>query len=157
MFSTQMLERDFQIKGSLMNIFGSFTTTLCAVVSAGVLLTGCASTTKYQDYPDQAAMHETASTVHVVRESSVVGSALTAPVYVNKYLIGRIGPGGHLKVKVPTGRIHVTSTTADSVVDAEARGEYFFEVTMPLQGWLYAPDFIVTRIDRRRAMEVIGR
>jgi hypothetical protein len=141
-----------------MNIFARRTAiTLLGLFSIVVFLNGCASTTKYQDYPLLGATSDATATVNVVRAHSHFGSAVSAPVYVNKYLIGRIGPGGHLKVKVPTGQLHVTSTTADAVVNAKAMSEYYFEVAMPFQGWLYAPDFTVTRVDRRRVEELIGR
>ena len=68
----------------------------------------------------------------------MLGAALTAPVYVDRYLIGRIGPGGHITTKVPIGRVHVTSTTADSVVETTPGGLYFFEITVPFEMWLYA-------------------
>jgi hypothetical protein len=128
--------------------------TLLAVGLAG-LLGACASTTKYQDYPEPVA-NAPSATVHVVRANAAFGAAVTAPVYVNRYLIGRVGPGGYISTKVPAGPIHVTSTTADSVVQAEAGKAYFFEVSMPGQMWMYAPDFIVTRIEQRRAEEVAG-
>jgi hypothetical protein len=127
---------------------------IAAALLAAALL-GCADTTKYQDYPEIGPANGPTAIVHVVRESGVFGSAITAPVYVNRYLIGRIGPGGHLRTRVPVGRVHVTSTTADAVVQAEADSEYFFELSMPVQLWAYNPEFVVVKIDRRRA-EALG-
>jgi hypothetical protein len=120
-----------------------------------VVLSGCAGTTKFQNHPDVASGAQ-AATIHVVRANSAFGAALTAPVYVDRYLIGRIGPGGYLTTKVPVGRVHVTSTTGDVIVRTEPNAEYFFEVSMPVQGWLYAPDFNVVQIKKQQASAIIG-
>jgi hypothetical protein len=128
------------------------------MIAAALLMSallGCADTTKYQDYPEIGPANSPSAVVHVVRESGVFGSAITAPVYVNRILIGRIGPGGHLRTRVPVGRVHVTSTTADAVIQAEANTEYFFELSMPVQIWAFNTDFVVVKIDRRRA-EALG-
>jgi len=123
---------------------------LALTIAAG-LLAGCVSTTKFQEYPDLGPAGSPTAVVHVVRQNAAFGSAVTAPVYVNRYLIGELGPGGQLRTRVPVGRVHVTSTTADAIVQAEAGGEYFFELSMPMQIWGYRPDFIVNKIDHRRA------
>ena len=52
--------------------------------------------------------------------------------------------------------MHVTSTTADAVLQTERGAIYFLEVSMPAQMWFYAPDFNVTVIDKRRAREILG-
>ncbi|PUA17298.1 hypothetical protein [Glaciimonas sp. PCH181] len=119
------------------------------------ILNACASTTQFQSYPDLDPSTPTA-TIHVVRSNSAFGAAITAPVYVDRYLIGRIGPGGYLKTLVPIGRIHVTSTTGDSIIQTEKNSEYFFEVSMPGQVWLYAPDFNIFPINKNRAQEILS-
>jgi hypothetical protein len=45
----------------------------------------------------------------------------------------------------------VTSTTGDVVIQTEKDGEYYVEVSMPAQAWLYAPDFNVVAINKQRA------
>lgn len=120
-----------------------------------VFLSACAGTTKFQDHPGIAAGGQTA-TIHVFRPNSAIGAAITAPVYVDRYLVGHIGPGGALTTKVPVGRVHVTSTTSDAIVQTEANREYFFEVAMPVQGWLYAPDFTVVQIKKPQASAIPG-
>lgn len=119
------------------------------------ILTACASTTQFQSYPDLDP-GTPAATIHVIRSNHAFGGAITAPVYVDRYLIGRIGPGGHLKTRVPVGRIHVTSTTGDAIIQTEKNSEYFFEVSMPGQAWLYAPDFNVSPIKKHRAREILS-
>lgn len=126
------------------------------VLVATLLLAACASTTKFQNYPSLEEGRGPTATIYVVRSNSAFGSAITAPVYVDRYLIGRIGPGGYLTTKVPVGRIHVTSTTSDVIAQTEQNSRYFFEVSMPGQMWMYAPDFNVTSISRDRAIEVLG-
>jgi hypothetical protein len=117
-----------------------------------VLIAGCAPTSQFQAYPGDLANKDSA-TIHVVRENSMFGAMITAPVYVDKFLLGRIGPGGYLKTSIPTGRVHLTSTTADVIIDAKKGAEYFFEVSMPMQMWFYAPDFDIAAIDRERAKQ----
>ena len=84
------------------------------------LLASCASTTHFQTYPNLDAPNTPSAVVHVVRPNSAFGAAITARVYVDRFLIGRIGPSGHLKTRVPVGRVHVTSTTADAMLQTEA-------------------------------------
>lgn len=86
----------------------------------------------------------------------LLGGAITAPVYVDRYLIGRIGPGGHLTTRVPVGRVFVTSTTADVVLQTERDATYFIEVSGPLQMWVVTPDFNATLITRVRARQILG-
>ncbi len=121
-----------------------------------LLLSACAGTTQFQSYPGRNPASTSTATVHVVRSNSAFGAAINAPVYVDRFLIGRIGPGGLLTVQVPVGQVHVTSTTADAVVQAKENNHYYFEVSMPAQMWFYAPDFNVIEIDRSRAVEVLG-
>lgn len=126
------------------------------VLLLSFLLASCASTTHFQTYPNLDAPNTPSAVVYVVRPNRAFGAAITAPVYVDRFLIGRIGPGGHLKTRVPVGRVHVTSTTADAVLQTERGAIYFLEVSMPAQMWFYAPDFNVTVIDKRRAREILG-
>ena len=121
-----------------------------------LLLSACAGTTQFQSYPSRNPANTSTATVHVVRSNSAFGAAITAPVYVDRFLIGRIGPGGRLTVQVPVGQVHITSTTADAVVQTKENSHYYFEVSMPVQIWAYAPDFNVIEIDRIRAVEVLG-
>jgi len=120
------------------------------------ILASCASTTKFQDYPSLDEKNTPTAVIHVIRKNSAFGAAVTAPVYVDRYLIGRIGPGGHIKTWVPVGRVNVTSTTADVVLHTVRDKDYFLEVSMPGQMWLYAPDFNVTIINKQRAIEILG-
>jgi hypothetical protein len=123
-----------------------------AILFSLFLLSACAVTTKFQGYPALTANAPTAI-IHVVRSNNTFGGAITAPVYIDRYLIGRIGPGGHLATRVPVGRVHVTSTTGDAVIQTEKDGEYYVEVSMPVQSWFYAPDFNIVAINKQRAME----
>lgn len=120
------------------------------------ILASCASTTQFQGYPNLDEKNTPTAVIHIVRENSAFGAAITAPVYVDRYLIGRIGPGGHIKTRVPVGRVNVTSTTADVVLQTVRDKDYFLDVSMPGQMWLYAPDFNVTIINKQRAIEILG-
>ena len=126
------------------------------VFSLSFILASCASTTQFQGYPNLDEIKTPTAVIHVVRANSAWGSAITAPVYVDRYLIGRIGPGGHIKIRVPVGRVHVTSTTADAVLQTVRDEAYFLDVSMPGQIWIYAPDFNVTIINKQRAREILG-
>ena len=126
------------------------------VIFLCLLLPACASTTKFQGYPNLNTASTQTATIHVIRSNSAFGAAITAPVYIDRYLIGRIGPGGYLTTQVPVGRVHVTSTTADAVIETKQNSQYYFEVSMPGQMWLYAPDFNVIEIELSRAVEVLG-
>jgi hypothetical protein len=121
------------------------------------LLASCAGTTQFQQYPALDMANTPTAVVHVVRAKSLWGCGVTAPVYVDHYLIGRIGPGGYLRVRVPVGRVAVTSTTADIILQTEQDKNYYIEVSMPVQTWFYAPDFNISLIDRNRAREILGR
>ncbi len=124
-------------------------------VLAGLVLTACAGTTQFQGYPDLDPRTTPTATIHVIRENSIFGNGVTAPVYVDRYLIGRLGPGGHLATRVPVGRVHVTSTTADVVIQTEKDTEYFFQVSMPAQLWLYAPSFDISEIKKQAAGQLV--
>jgi len=120
------------------------------------LLASCAVTTQYQQYPALDPSNTPTAVIHVVRANSPIGLVITAPVYVDRYLIGRVGPGGHITTRVPVGRVFITSTTADIVLNTERDKSYFFEVTTPVQLWIVTPDFNVTAITRDRAREILG-
>jgi len=66
--------------------------------------------------------------VHIGRANHFTGAALVAPVYVDRYLVGRVGPGGKISTPIPLGEVHITSTASDAVIHAERGAEYFFEV-----------------------------
>lgn len=120
-------------------------------------LSACASTKQYQQYPSDAALTGNEPTLHVVRKNSALGSAIPAPVFVNKYLLGRIGPGGHLETKIPVGQVSVSSTTSDVIIYSRAGEHYFVEVSMPLQIWLLTPDFEVKSISPEEAQPIISK
>ena len=119
------------------------------------VLAGCASTDRYSSEPDLEPGRPMAL-IHVVRPTGAFGMAISAPVSVNGNLIGRLGPGGHLQTPVSAGRIRVTSTTNTATVQADPNGEYFFEVTMPMQMWAYAPDFTVAAISREKGRSYLS-
>lgn len=123
-----------------------------AVLAAGLMLAGCAGTTQFQSYPGLNAARGTA-VVHVVRANAAWAAAESAPVYVDRYLIGRIGPGGRVSTPVPVGQVHVTSMAADTIINAQSGGEYFFEVSSSAR----EPFFDVAPISRERAQEIAGR
>ena len=121
-----------------------------------IFLIGCAGTTQFQNYPNLDTRNTPTAMIHVIRSNSAFGSAITAPVFIDRYRIGNIGPGGYLKTRVPVGRVSVTSTTADVIVQTEKGKQYFIEIDMPVQGWMYSPDFNASAVDRQRAIEVLG-
>ena len=93
--------------------------------------------------------------VHVARANRFTGAALVAPVYVDRYLVGRLGPGGKITTPVPVGEVHITSTASDAVINAERGAEYFFEVIGRFEPWiLNTPPFDITSISRERATEL---
>ena len=106
-----------------------------------VILSGCAGTVKYSEPSIADGAAADTATLHVLRPNSVWGSAIRTPVNINNQLIGRLGPGGHLKTKVPVGHVSVSVTTSDVVLDAEKDAEYFVKVTMPAQLWFMTPSF----------------
>lgn len=114
-----------------------------------LLLSACASTVKYQEPKLIITESNNTATLHVIRKNSAWGAAIPAPVYVDKTLIGRIGPGGRLDVKIPEGRSAVSSTTSDVILDAKPGMEYFIEVSMPMQVWLMTPNFDVKIIEKQ--------
>ena len=74
---------------------------------------------------------------------------------VNNELVGRIGPGGHIETAVPAGRVSVSVTTSDVVLDAEQNAEYFVKVTMPAQVWLMTPSFEIEQIDKTEGASLV--
>lgn len=115
---------------------------ICIIIC--LFISSCATTTKYQGHPEENA--DNGAYFHFYRENSAFGSAITAPVYVDQYLIGRIGPGGKFITRVPVGSRYVTSTTSGIKIEAEENKHYYFLVSMPAQVWFYAPEFDIKRI-----------
>jgi hypothetical protein len=105
---------------------------MCALVA------GCAGTSQYQGASEP--INGPSATVHVTRGFGP-GTAISAPVYVNNNLIGKIGPGGELFSPVPVGALRVRSTSNTVSLQAAAGAIYAFEVSLPLQLWLAEPDF----------------
>ena len=120
-----------------------------------VLVAGCASTVKYSDPSFVDLAEEDGATLHVSRPNSAWGSAIRTPVYVNNELIGRIGPGGHIETAIPTGRVSVSVTTSDYILEAEQNAEYFLKITMPAQMWLMTPSFNIELIDKTEGTNVV--
>lgn len=114
-----------------------------------LLFTACASTVKYQEPKLNNAESKNTATLHVIRKSSAWGAAIPAPIYIDKTLIGRIGPGSWLDVKIPEGKSAISSTTTDVIIDAKSGMEYFVEASMPTQVWLFTPDFDVRIVEKR--------
>jgi hypothetical protein len=115
------------------------------------LLSGCATTVPQpaRSLPAQAAAE--AATIHILRKSGPWGAAIAAPVFVNGALIGRLGPGGHLQARVQPGKVSVSSTKRDLVIDAEPSSECYVQVSVPVQLWLITPSFNLTLIDKAAA------
>ncbi len=124
--------------------------TLITAAVAAVLCAGCASSSQFQKYPGLDESNTPTATVHVSRTNSVWGAGITAPVYVNRYLIGRLGPGGALTVRVPVGRVDVTSSAGDVVLQTVEGESYYLSVNMPPQVWFYAPDFDMRLVDNQK-------
>ena len=108
-----------------------------------LLLTSCASTNQYPTDSAFGLSENNYAILHVTRPS-IIGSAILVPVRVNGVLIGDIASGGHIKTKIPTGKVTIYSSTNNVSFDAKRFGEYHVEVTFPLQTWLFTPDVVVT-------------
>ena len=115
------------------------------------LLSGCATTAPQPAPPLSAQATAESATIHVVRENGPWGAAIGAPVFVNGALIGRLGPGGHLQARVQPGKVSVSSTKRDLVIDAAPSSEYYVQVSVPVQLWLITPSFNLTLIDKAAA------
>lgn len=126
------------------------------VMVLAVLLGACASTQQLQQYPGNRLSGQDA-TLYVVRKNSIWGGALAAPIYVHKYLLGRIGPGGRLETKIPLGPVSVSSTTSDIIFHARPGEEYFVEVSMPAQIWWFTPDFELRQIGHEEASSIVHK
>ena len=98
-------------------------------------LIACAGTTKYQDYPRELN-GDSVAYFHFKRPASLFGIAVTAPVYVDSYLIGRLGSGGEITVKVPVGSVYTTSTTNGIEVNTKKGYHYYFELTLLGDPWM---------------------
>lgn len=115
------------------------------------LLSGCATTVPQPapSFPAQATTE--AATIHVLRKNGPWGAAIGAPVFVNGALIGRLGPGGHLQARVQPGKVSVSSTKRDLVINAAPSSEYYVQVSVPVQLWLITPSFNLRLIDKAAA------
>lgn len=145
----------FNNESHRMNIFEKHIK-IIGISWAFLFLASCAGTTKYQSYPSLDPNTTPTALVHIVRSDSPFGSAITAPVYIDRYLIGRLGPGGHISTRVPVGDVFLASTTAGILIKTEIGKSYFYEVTMPVQMWLTSPDFNIKEITRIQSKEIIG-
>jgi hypothetical protein len=121
------------------------------VISLVILLSSCASTRQFHQYPDVESYGSNTAFIHFIRENSAYGSAIAAPVYVDGYQIGRIGPGGHLATNVPAKKIVISSTDSSTILNAEIGKVYYFEISMPPQMWIATPGFDVYQISDRHA------
>ncbi len=113
-----------------------------------IMFSGCASTTIYDTYPIAANDSDNMATLDIVRPNHPWGSLIRTPVYINNQLIGRLGPGGHIQMKIPAERTSVSVTTSDIVIDAKKGAAYYFRVTIPLQLWFMTPSFNIEQINK---------
>ena len=111
------------------------------------IFTGCATTLVYDDYPIVNGS-EGAATLSIVRPNNLWGASIRTPVYINNQLIGRIGPGGRIQVKIPAGRNSVSVTTSDIIIYAKEGSSYYAKVTLPFQIWWMTPSFNIRQIDK---------
>ncbi len=111
------------------------------------ILSGCAGTLVYDDHPIATGSAGVA-TLHIMRSNSVWGASIRTPVYVNNQLIGRLGPGGHMQIKIPAGRNSISVTTSDIIIDAKEGTSYYAKVTIPLQIWWMTPSFNIKQMDK---------
>lgn len=121
---------------------------LLGVLLILTLFAGCASTKVYDVYPLTANDPAHVATLHITRPNSPWGCAIRSPVYVNNQLVGRIGPGGLIQMKIPAGRTSVSVTTSDLIIDAKEGADYFARVTMPFQLWWMTPSFNIKQVDK---------
>ena len=101
-----------------------------------MLLAACASTNQYRQYPNVASYGAETAVLHIIRKNTADGSALGAPVNIDDHLIGRIGPGGHLATRIPTGNISVSSTNNSVSINAHAGEQYIVEIFTPGRLWI---------------------
>ena len=119
-----------------------------------ILCASCASTTQHQAHPDLTSYGSDFAIVHFVRSNSFYGAAIAAPVEVDDYLIGSIGPGDSLTIKVPAKEVSVSTTKSRIVLDAEKGFEYFFKIHLPFHGIIAFDEFEISAIDKKQAREL---
>ena len=119
-----------------------------------ILCASCASTTQHQAHPDLTSYGSDFAIVHFVRSNSFYGAAIAAPVEVDDYLIGRIGPGDSLTTKVPAKKVSISTTKSRIVLDAEKGFEYFFKIHLPFHGIIAFDEFEISAIDKKQAREL---
>lgn len=119
------------------------------------IIAGCASTTQYHQYPGVESYRSNVAILHVVRAGMGAGGAITAPVYVDGHLIGRIGPGGRLTTKVPPKAISISSTTSSVVLNAKAGMEYYYEISMTAEHtWQDNASWAIYQAGERRVKQL---
>lgn len=128
-----------------------------AFVSAALVaaLAGCGSTQKFGDHPELTA-GRAAATVNVARANSPIGSALTAPIHIDRYRVGYVGPGGSISVKVPAGRRVIAATMGDTVFEIAPGSTAYFEAYIESLMWLHTPDIGVKPITPGRWRQLVG-
>ena len=111
------------------------------VVILAVFLSACAGTEIYEQYSDEELGDNGGATLYVFRPSKFAGSIIYTSIYVNDKKVAKIGFGGHLKLKIPTGNVKVAVTTSYIDLTVTPGKSYYAEVTMPPQLWLVTPSF----------------
>jgi hypothetical protein len=92
--------------------------------------------------------------VHFVRSNSPYGSAIAAPVEVDGYLAGKIGPGDSLTIKVPAKEVSISTTKGRIVLNAMKGYEYFFKIHLPFHGLIAMDEFEISAINEKQAREL---
>jgi hypothetical protein len=121
-----------------------------------MLLASCASTKQYHQYPNVESYGAETAVLHIIRKNTADGSALGAPVNIDGFLIGRIGPGGHLVTRIPARSISISSTNNTVVINADASKEYFVEIFTPGRLWLVTPAGFDVHQTNERRMKKLG-
>ena len=123
-------------------------------LAAALLLAGCAGSQKFGDHPEIAG--KPTGAVRIARSMSAQGSAITAPIHVDRYRVGLLGPGGSISVIVPAGRRLISSTMGDVPFEIRPGATAYFEVSPPGLMWLREPDFEVQPINAERWRQLVG-
>ena len=121
-----------------------------------MLLMSCASTKQYHQYPNVESYGANTAVLHIIRKNTADGSALGAPVNVDDYQIGRIGPGGHLATRIPAKTVSVSSTNNSVIINADAGKEYIVEVFTPGRLWVVTPAGFDVHQTNKRRMKKLG-
>ena len=125
-----------------------------ATLIFSILSASCASTTQYQPHPNLPSYGSDFALVHFVRSNSFYGAAIAAPIEVDDNLIGKIGPGDSLTIKVPAKEVSISTTKNRIVLDAEKGFEYFYKIHLPFHGIIAMDEFEISAIDEKQAREL---